>query len=226
VALSNYTELQAAIRTEMGNVSTGGVSADALTDCIARAESKINRRVRLREMEQLSTATYQTSSNAVEDRRIALPSDYVEWLDLRWKKASEDDTAYQEAVFVAPERIHEYYGRNDGLWYTLRNQIEFSRSTGGVEYELMMHFLKRWDIATDATNWLLTNYPDAYLYGSCMEVAIHMREKDAAQGYKILFDEALAELDALSERGRDDSQLDVSDLALLTRRNTFNVING
>ena len=226
MALSNYTELQAAVRTDMLNISTGGLSADALVDCIARAEAKINRKVRLREMEQLATATYQTSGKAIEDRRIALPTDYVEWLDLRWKKASQDDTAYREAIFVAPERIHEYYGRNDELWYTLRSQIEFNRSTDGEEYELMMHYIKQWDIASDATNWLLTNYPDAYLYGACMEVSIHLRDKEAGAAYRVLFEEALAELDALSERGRDDSQLDISDLAMLTHRPAFNIFSG
>lgn len=226
MALSNYTELQAAVRTEMGEVSTGGLSADALTDAIARAEAKINRRTRLREAERIATATYQTSSKAIEDRRVALPTGYVEFLDLRWKKASQADTAYTDAIYVAPERIHEYYDRTDALWYTLRSQIEFNRHTNGEQYELMMHYFKKWDIATDSTNWLLTNYPDSYLYGSCMEVAIHMRDQSTINAYKALFDEALAELNELSERGRDDSTADISDLAMLSRRGDYNILRG
>jgi len=226
VALSNYTELQAAIRVEMGGVSTGGLSADALTDAIDRAEAKISRRARLREAEKIATATYQTSSQAIEDRRIALPTGYVEFLDLRWKKASQADTAYTDAFYVAPERIHEYYGRTDGLWYTLRSQIEFNRHTGGVEYELMMHYFKRWDIATDATNWLLTNYPDVYLYGACMEAAVHMRDDPAATAYKTLFDQALAEMNELSERGRDDSIADISDLAAMSGNHSYNILTS
>jgi len=226
VALSNYIELQAAVRTEMGGVSTGGLSADALTDAIARAEAKINRRTRLREAEQIATATYQTSSKAIEDRRVELPTGYVEFLDLRWKKASQADTAYTDAIYVSPERIHEYYDRTEALWYTLRAQLEFNRHTNGEEYELMMHYFKKWDIATNSTNWILTNYPDAYLYGSCMETAIHMRDQTAAVAYRALFDQALEELNELSERGRDDSIADISDLGMLSHRGEFNILTS
>lgn len=224
MALSTYTELQAAIRTEMSNLGTSALSTAAVVDCIARAEAKINRRVRLREMERVSTTTFSTSSTTIEDRQVDLPDGYVEFLDLRWKLATQSDTAYTAATYVAPTRIHEYYGRTDGLWYTLRKQLEFNRHTDGATWELMMHYLKRWDIATDETNWLLTNYPDAYLYGACMEVALHM--KDDPTGYKVLFDSALVELEALSERGRDDAALSTAELAAMTSRGTYNILRG
>lgn len=228
MALSNYTDLQAAVRTEMRDVSTGGLSADALTDSIARAEAKINRRTRLREAEQLSYATYNANDNTIESRRIAVPTDYVEILDLRWKKASEDDTAYEDAVYVHPRRMYEYYYNTstDDLYYTLRKQIEFNRHTSGVDYEIMMHFIKKWDIAGDSTNWLLDNYPDAYLYGSCMEVGTHMKDAESVAGYKVLFDDALRELNELSKRGRDDSELDVSEVATMSHRRAYNILTG
>lgn len=226
MALSNYTELQAAVRTEMRNVTTGGLTADALTDCIARAESKINRKTRLREAEQISTATYSANDNTIESRRIAMPTNYVEILDLRWKVASQQDTAYEAAIYVAPERIHEFYtgAGNGNLYYTLRSQIEFNRQTGGTDYEIMMHYIKAWDIASDATNWLLTNYPDAYLYGACAEVAGHMRSEEVGY-YKALFEESLRDLDDLSQRGRDDAEMDLSDITALANRRTYNILS-
>jgi hypothetical protein len=230
VALSNYTELQAAVRTELANVSTGGITDDSIQDAIARAEAKINRRTRLREAEQLSTATYNASDSTIESRRLAVPNDYVEILDLRWKVTSADDNTYEDCVYVAPERIHQFYrtDTNGDLHYTLRSQIEFARPTGGVDYEIMMHFIKKWDIAGDATNWLLTNYPDAYLYGACMEAAVHMRDQEGVPPtvWKALFDEALVELNRLSHRGRDDAVADISDVALLSRRGAYNILTG
>jgi hypothetical protein len=40
-------------------------------------------------------------------------------------------------------------------------------------------------------NWMLTDHPDAYLYGSLYEAAIRVRDIEAAQGYKMLFDDAM-----------------------------------
>jgi len=215
MALSNYTDLQAAVRAEMSDVSTSGLSATAIVDAITRTEAKINRRTRLREAEQLAYATYNASDDTIESRRIAMPLGYVEMLDLRWKKSSEDDTAYTEAMYVHPTSIHSYYTSitDSRLYYTIRDQIEFNRQTAGVDYELMMHYLKKWDIASDSTNWLLTNYPDAYLYGACVEVAAFIKNPEEAAGYKVLFDEVLKELNELSKRGRDDSQLSTAEVS-------------
>lgn len=230
MALSNYTELQAAVRSELADVGVAGLSATALTDGIARAEAKINRKTRLREAERIATASYSANDNTIESRRIALPSGYVEMLDIRWKLASQDDTDYEDATYVAPDRIHEFYNvpTSGALYYTLRKQIEFNRQTQGVEYELMMHFIKRWDIATDATNWLLTNYPDAYLYGACAECALHLRDNEGVpwQAWKNEFRDALKELKDLSNRGRDDAEMDVSEAAGMSRRSYYNILNG
>lgn len=230
MALSNYTELQAAVRSELGNVSTGGITDDAIQDAIARAEAKISRKTRLREAEQLSYATYNANDQTIESRRIAMPDDYVEILNLRWKIATAEDTTYENCRYVAPDRIHQFYRNQSSgeLVYTLRSQIEFARHTGGVDYEIMMHFIKKWDIAGDSTNWLLTNYPDVYLYGSCLEAALHLRDDNAIPTgtWKVLFDEAMMELDDLSMRGRDDAEMDTSELAYMSRRDSFNILTG
>ena len=203
----------------MLNISTGGLSADALVDCIKRAESKINRRVRLREMETLTTDTYTTAS-----RFMDLPAGYVELLSVWWKIVGAEDNTYEEVDYVAPARFAEFYG-DVKFVYTLRDRIEFNNPPT-ADYTIQMHYLKAWDIATDTTNWLLTTYPDCYLYGACMEAAVHIRDVQAGTAFKALFEESLVELDELSERGRDDAELDVSDLALLSAGHHFNILRG
>lgn len=220
MALANYSNLQSAISTEL-NISTGGLATAVIQDAITRAEAKINRRTRLREAEQLSYATL-TSSSAF----LAVPTGMVELLNLRIRLASAADTAYEEVKYVAPERLHEYYGgANDSeQWhYTLRDQLEFDRAPSS-NHRVMMHYLKAWDIASDSTNWLLTNYPDAYLYGSLAECEMHVRNDERVPLWKTYFDDAIRELNSLDDRGRDDAELSTLEVAKMGCRSAFNIL--
>ncbi len=219
MALSNYVELQAAVRTELG-ISTSGITDAAIVDAITRAESKINRRARLREMEQLAYATYASGS-----RFLALPDGFLELINLRVKKASEADTKYVEIPYVDPGRLWEYYEDNhtlERLRYTLRDQIEFSYEVT-EDHTVMMHFIKRWDLATNSTNWLLTNFPDVYLYGALAECEMHVKKDERIVLWKSLFDEGIAELNSLDERGRDDAVLDTYEVSSMTNRSFYNI---
>ena len=55
----------------------------------------------------------------------------------------------------------------------------------------------RWSAPT-STNWLLTEYPNAYLYGVLTELAAMQRNAEMAQLYKARRDEAFAEIIQLS----------------------------
>jgi hypothetical protein len=225
MALSNYTELQAAISTEL-NVSTSGLATAVIVDAITRAEAKINRRSRLREQEQLSYATYAVASESIENRLIAIPTGMIEMLHLYAKKSSDADSEYEEIDYVDPGRIWEYYGDTNVLKFTVRDQIEMSRVVTNT-HELMMHYIKKWDIATDATNYLLTNYPDVYLYGALAECEAHLRNDERVPMWKAMFDQGIAELNELDERGRDDAQLDTSEVsAMANRYSYFSITNG
>ena len=210
MALSTYAELQTAIRNEL-DISTSGISDAAIVDAITRCEAKVCRKARLREMEQLAYATYSSGS-----RYLALPTGFLEMLNLKVKVATAADTTYAEAQYVAPFRLTDYYGSSADKWYfTLRDQIEFHKEPS-ADQTVMMHYLKRWDIATDSTNWLLTNFPDVYLYGSLMECELYVRDDQRAPAWKSLFEEGIADLNALDERGRDDALLDTSEAAGVT----------
>lgn len=227
MALSSYTELKAAVRTEL-DISTSGIADAVIVDAITRAESKVNRRARFREMEQLAYATYSAATAAIEDRLIALPTGFIELINLRVRKTTEDDTDYVEIPYVDPGRIAEYYRAGtdlERLRYTLRDQIEFSHAVT-TDHRVMMHYIKRWDIETDETNWLLTNFPDVYLYGALAECEMHVRQDARMPMWRTLFDEGIAELNTMDERGRDDAELDTSEVMRMFGRSTFSIFTG
>ena len=234
MALSNYTELQAAVATEL-NRSGDSIVTDVIPDFVKRAEVKINRRARLREMETLAYVTYSTTTRFVElpdgtDVNGVRVGPYVELLNLRIKKASEDDTKYKEVEFIDSEFIHEYYedpADGEGFKYTLRKSVEMNRLPL-TDHVLMMHYLKAWDIAGDSTNWLLTNYPDCYLYGALSEAEGFIRRDERIALWKQLFEESLVELNRLSERGRDEDRLQLStaEISNMSERSGFDILKG
>jgi hypothetical protein len=222
MALTNYSDLQTAIASEV-NVSTGGLPTATIQDCITRAEAKVNRKTRLREAEQLAYATLSSSS-----RFLDVPTDMMELLNLRIKLATASDSSYKEVNYIAPERIHQFYesAGDKARWvYTMRDQLEFQCAPSS-DHTVMMHYFKKWDIATDTTNWLLTNFPDAYLYGALAECEMYLKNDERIVLWKSLFEQALAELNELSHRNRDDAQLDTSDVACLSNRSVYNVVTG
>lgn len=228
MALTTYAELQTAVITELDR--TGNTEfTTAVPDFVNRCEAKINRKLRLREMETLAYATYSAGTVELADRLLALPSGYVEMImPLRAKVSTADDTTYTELKYVDPGKISMYYGTAgtaDDLRYTLRDQIEFA-SPVSSDHLIMMHFIKGWDLATDTTNWLLTNYPDAYLYGTLMEASVFIIDDTRAAGWKLLFDEVMRDLQELSERGRDDAELDTSEIASMSDNRGFNILTG
>lgn len=219
MALSNYTELQAAIVSELRRTD---LTAN-IPDFITRAEAKINRKVRLRGQEDLYTWTYDT---AATDKFLSLPAGFVELLSLKIKGSTSEDRDYRELRYIEPSRFHLYYIGSSGKpeRYTLRNKIEIDRLPG-ESYTVRMHYLKQWDIATDTTNWLLTNYPDAYLYGSLAEASLFIKHDSRVPIWKSLFEESLSELDLLDERSRNDAVLDTHEYTSDRRAYGYRIVN-
>lgn len=225
MSLDTLTNLKTAIQNEADIDDTA--FTNAIDDFILRAEVKVNRKVRLREMEQLAYKTYTANATTIEDRRVSVPSDYVEIISLWSKVATGTDSTFARRNYVSPVHMPEYYDSSELVW-TLRKEIEFNIAVS-QDHEVMIHYLKRWDLANEATgkNWLLTNYPDVYLYGALAESEMFMVDDKRVAGWKGLFEQALGELELLSDRGRNDSVLQTSHVSeLYGRRGRFDVIRG
>jgi len=222
MALSTYAELQTAISNEL-NRSEATFTA-AVPDLIKRCEAKLNRRLRLREMEVQKTATYGAANTT---RRIAMPDDLVEMLDIWIKPATQADTQYIALKSVPPSRLASYYAvSGDVTHYAWRNDIEFNALVGS-DHTVKMHYFAKLDLATDLTNWLLTNYPDAYLYGALAEAELFLLNDARVPVWKSLFAEVMQELNDLDDRSRNDAELDNrKTVRLASRRGSYDIIRG
>jgi hypothetical protein len=219
MSINNYTELQTAI----GNWLNRSNLTDRIPEFISLAEGELNVKLRLREMNKIATGPYSNGS-----RYVALPSGHLELLNLQIKVATADDSTYENPVFVAPEKLARRYVSSTGTpkFYTLRDQIEFNQEVSAL-HTLKMNYIKGWDISTDTTNWLLSNFEGIYLWGSLLQAEAFVKNDKRVALWRSNFELVMSRLNILDERSKDDAVLSTGDVVQLHSRNSgFNIING
>ena len=160
MAISNYSELQTAV--------ANWLDRDDLTaripEFIALAEARFNRVLRLRSME----AKY-TANTVASQRNLALPTGYIQMRNFQVNTNPLTTLSY-----VTPEIYDRLWGGSTSgtpKFYTiLANEVSLGPIPASVQ-EVEMLFYKKFDNLSGsvATNWLITNAPDIYLYGSMLE---------------------------------------------------------
>ena len=213
MALANFNNLKDAILTEFSRNDSGFV--DALHDFILRGESVLNRRLRTHQMRATATVTISSSASTA-----SLPTGFLSDIGLHYTSdlsqltpATDADLVYWGSTDSGQPRLY----RVGATVYECDRPADQSYATKAVYY-------KANNITSDSTNWLLTNYPDAYLYASCFEAAAARQAKDRMALYKPLRDEIIEEINRLNSKtqGRVRMRHDAS----LARGNQFNVNTG
>ena len=159
MALSTYDEL----KTSIANWADRDDLTNFIPDFIALTEARFNRALRLRSMEQKQVAmTVGGQSN------YALP---VNYLQMREFRLNNNPTV--SLTYVSPE-IFEAWNLGSGIpkFYTIiANEIRIGPTPAGV-YEMEMLFWRKFPnlSPTVASNWMLLNAPDVYLYGALLEL--------------------------------------------------------
>jgi hypothetical protein len=179
MAITTYAEFKTAIGSWLGHE----LFADRYADFITLFEAAACRRLKVRPMEAVTMLT--PSAGAA-----ALPADY-----LGWRRATVTSTPRVELTYVHPSYLQALYP--SGLTDTPRHfTIEASalktRSSDATAIELV-YFAKT--PAVSATlNWLFTNHPDAYLFGSLAEAEAFGVNDERLPMWKARRDEVLAEV--------------------------------
>ncbi len=160
MAISNYTELKTAVANWLDRSDL----TDRIPEFIALAEARFNRVLRLRSMEVKYTA-----DTVAGQRNLALPASYIQMRNFQVNSSPLTTLSY-----VTPEIYDRVWGGSTSgtpKFYTiLANEVSFGPIPGSV-MEVEMLFYKKFDnlSVSTTTNWLITNAPDIYLYGSMLE---------------------------------------------------------
>jgi hypothetical protein len=162
MAISTYSELKTAVASWLNRSDL----TTSIPDFVTLAEADIRRDVRVQAMESVATGTLTGETLAhptryTEARRLTvgeyvytykLPADYTE-------AVRNDSTDY---IYTSIGQSLYILNGASGDDYTLTYSASFAALSGASD-----------------TNWLLTNNPDIYLFGSLVYGAIFMRD-DAA----------------------------------------------
>lgn len=180
MAMANYSELQASIANWLHRSDLTAV----IPDFIALAESRINRAFSARGTE-VETVLTTTPHSAFVD----LPADFgtpiVLWI--------ESFIPRQELILKqASELNYSPIESFPNFWAIKSNQIQLNRIAGD-SYPLRLRYLQNINIAVTNTNYVLTNYPDIYLYGVLVEAASFIRDEAQAPIWQQKFEAAMIE---------------------------------
>lgn len=182
MALSTYSELKAAIATQLNRTDL----TTPIVDFVTLVEADIRRDVRIQEMEALTTGTLTGETLAfptrfVMARRLAIAGDVYTY---------ETPEVYQVESDAGNTSLK--------IFTIIGTNFYIMGGTSGVAYSLLyMASLAAFSGASD-TNALLTNAPDVYLYGACKHGAIYLKDDADAAKYAGAYQAAVARVN-----GRD-----------------------
>ena len=191
MALSTYDEL----RTSIANWADRDDMGPFIPDFIALTEARFNRSLRLRSMEQK-----QFAMTVGGQANYALP---VNYLQMREFRLNSNPTV--SLTYVSPE-IYEAWNLGSGVpkFYTIiANEIRIGPTPAGV-YEMEMLFWRKFPNlgATVATNWMLDNAPDVYLYGSLLELEPFIQNDARIQVWAQGYSNAISEIQLQDDKDR------------------------
>jgi len=192
MALSTFAELKTAIASLLNR----GDLTSSIPDFITLAESEMRRILHTRRVIGRSTAT-------LTSQYIAMPTDFGGPRSV--VLASTDPKS--QLRYVSPEKALElqegaYTGTGQPRVYSVvGDELQFLPAPDG-SYDLEMTYWRRLAALSDSatSNWMLTDHPDAYLYGSAKHSAPYLKDDQRIVVWGGLFESAMQHIE------REDSQ--------------------
>jgi len=206
MALTTYAEL----KTSVGDWLNRTDLATAISDFVSLAESQIERQLRTRQMIVRATASIGTEYSAV-------PADFLETKSL--KLNTNPVTALQFDTVDALDTLSNttYLSSGKPLRFSIvGGQIRVLPIPDGEYTAELVYYAKLAKLSnTNTTNWLLTQAPDVYLYGSLLQAAPYLQDDARISVWSSLYQAGLDQLQIADDRGS------TSGGALMARARTF-----
>ena len=163
MALANYAELQQAIADWLNRSDL----SSQIPDFIALAEATLNTVMRSTYMVQ--TDAVSVSSGA---QKVAVPSDMLEPIYLQVAGSSSASLEQVDpSQLVVLRRARMRSSGTPRFFAIIGRNIEFAPGPSETTSVDVTYYQRIPPLATNSTNWLLTNYPDLYLYASLLHAA-------------------------------------------------------
>jgi hypothetical protein len=166
MAITNYGQLKTAVADWLNRDDLTAV----IPTFIDLAHAKLNRRLRVREMLQRSTANVTT-------QYTSLPNGFLSMRNIQLNVTTPKALEYLTSEQMDQERARGNTAREPVYYTILGETIEvFPSPDASYEIELAYHKSLTALSADADTNWLLTKAPDAYLYGALLQAAPYLKD--------------------------------------------------
>jgi hypothetical protein len=202
MAITNYSELKSAIADWLDRTDL----TDSIPNFIALTEARHKRDFKLRRLETRVTA------NTVADQEYySLPDNYIAMRNIQLNTDPKTSLEY-----LTPEQMDRVYaGSMKGkpkAYSIMVNDIQLRPTPDGV-YQIELLYYKHVNPLSDsnATNEILDNHPDIYLYGALVEAEPYLQNDKRIQTWASFYDRAKKDIIDSNERDRH------SGVALTTR---------
>lgn len=190
MAIADYTSLQTSVANWLNRSDLTANIPDFITLC----ETDFNRKLRIRAMESRQNATINAGgpstlpSGYVGAKRIILTSDPNPPID-----------------YVTPEQFSKMYpitslqGRPK-KFTIIASEIHFAPIPDSA-YQVEMVLYSPFAALSSGVNWMITNAPDVYLYGTLLQSAPFIKDKDSLEVWQGFYQNGL---DWLNKRDQED----------------------
>jgi len=191
MAISTYSELKASI----ANFLNRDDLTATIPDFISLAESSINNEIRHWRMETRAETT-------IDSQFTGIPSDWLATIRFHLETDGTTDLRYLSRAEIQAMRanrddstgIPRFYGHSAG-------QFEVMPTPDGPYSSILNYYAKVPTLSDSATtNWLLTHYPDVYLYGALLHSAPYLKEDQRAQTWAALYTSAVERVNDASSK--------------------------
>ena len=161
MAISNYSELQTAVANWLDRDDLAARIPEFITLC----EARFNRSLRIRAMETLDISVDTVSGTST----VALPTGYVQMRDINLITSPITQLQYLTPEIMNRINAGSLTGKPE-TYTIIADNILFG-PTPDAAYDISMLYYKTFDALTALapTNWVITNAPDVYLYGTLLE---------------------------------------------------------
>lgn len=189
MAITTYAEL----KTSVGNWLDRDDLTSTIPDFISLAEKQMEREVRHYKM-------IERASGALDSQYSAVPADWLE--TLRFSITSGNTFALEMTTLsdLMTRRQNNQNAVGRPAYYAHIGSAFELFPTPDTTYTMELVYYQEIPELSDSqtTNWLLTDAPDAYLYGALMQAAPYLGEDERVQIWNGLYASAVASLNRVS----------------------------
>mgnify|MGYP006267571547 CR=1 FL=1 len=185
MALANYSDLQ----TSVSNWSKRSDLTSLFADFVVLAEEEINGQLDIRLQD-----TYITPSTVAGTETVSVPNDIINTRSL----VVSSVTPNVALEYRTPDQLHKdwpYGTQSIPRAYSVIGSLFYLAPIPDAVYTLELYYKSRVPAltSTNTTNYLLTNYPNIYLFGVLKKLSEYIRDKE---GFALYSDKFKAAIDA------------------------------